>query len=185
MEATFAMLLWASAALAQTGRSSTMPARPAAMQVTIAEASLEGTDGKIYVNQACAIFPDLSLPITNKKEVNAYWNSLVCHVEGANTSERREGETNGNESERGDVEIREQEYVLENTTMRPEIFAVLERVPRGWRVNSDPKPVRMEGDVAVFEVHVPPRETVRLHVAIRHQKELKSKTLSGAPPGEP
>jgi len=149
----------------------------ATMQMTIVGTSLQGADGRIYVNQNCEIFPGLVFPITSRKLAEARWNADVCHLESVLDSEHREEKPAGNELERSDVEVREQEYVLQNITMKPQVFAVLEQVPRGWKVDSDPQPTTMAGDIAVFDVHLDPGETVRLHVGLRHTKELKTKAL--------
>lgn len=151
--------------------------RASAMQMTIVGTSLRGADGKIYVNQNCEIFPGLVFPLSGRKVPESRWISDVCHLESVLDSEHREEKPAGNELERSDVEVREQEYVLQNITMKPQVFAVLEQVPRGWKVDSNPQPTTMAGDIAVFDVHVDPGETVRLHVGLRRTKELKAKAL--------
>jgi hypothetical protein len=172
----FAALLASSAARAQ---ASGAPAVEVAstMQMTIVGTSLQGADGTVYVNQNCEIFPGLVFPLSGRKLPESRWISDVCHLESVLDSEHREEKPAGNELERSDVEVREQEYVLQNITMKPQVFAVLEQVPRGWKVDSDPQPTTMAGDIAVFDVHAEPGETVRLHVGLRHTKELKAKAL--------
>jgi hypothetical protein len=169
------MLLWMVAAMGQD-RGSTAAAAPSTMQMTIVGTSLKASDGKIYVNQACEIFPGLTLPLTTHKP-KGEWIPEVCHLENVENSERHDEKAAGGELERANVEVREQEYVLQNVSLKPAVFAVLEQVPEGWSVDSDPKPGSMDGPVAIFEVHAGPWETVRLHVGLRHERELKPKVL--------
>jgi hypothetical protein len=169
------MLLWGFAAAAQTSQSAgTSP--PSTMEMTMVGPSLKASDGNIYVNADCEIFPGLTLPLAGRKP-QGVWIPEVCHVENVEQSERREEKTAGDEVERANIEIREQEYVLQNISMKPVVFKVLEQLPEGWGVDSDPKPVKIDGPVAIFEAHAGPWETVRLHVGIRHTKELKPKAL--------
>lgn len=164
----------------QETRSESPAAPPAStMQMTIVGTSLKASDGKIYVNQNCEIFPGLTLPLKGHKAEGELIPE-VCHVENVEQSERRQEKPAGDELERANVEIREQEYVLQNISVKPAVFEVLEQVPEGWSVDSDPRPQKMDGPVAIFEVHAGPWETVRLHVGLRHAKELKAKAL---PPG--
>jgi hypothetical protein len=165
------MLLWVVAAMAQEGGPPAAPP-PSTMQMTMVGTSLKASDGKIYVNQSCEIFAGLVLPLTTKKP-KGEWIPEVCHVENAEQSERHEERAAGG----ADVEVREQEYVLQNISLKPAVFAVLEQVPEGWSVDSDPRPVSTDGPVAIFEVHAGPWETVRLRVGLRHTKELKPKAL--------
>lgn len=174
--AGFAALLGNGAAMAQTSGAADVET-PSTMQMTIVGTSLQGADGRIYVNQNCEIFPGLVFPLSGRKLPESRWIADVCHLESVLDSEHREEKPAGNELERSDVEVREQEYVLQNITMKPQVFAVLEQVPRGWKVDSDPQPATMAGDIAVFDVHLDPGETVRLHVGLRHTKELKAKAL--------
>jgi hypothetical protein len=63
--------------------------------------------------------------------------------------------------------------------MKPVVFVVLEEVPKGWRVDSDPQPTEMQGDIAIFHVDAEPGKIVRLHVGVRKTTDLKPKSLPG------
>jgi hypothetical protein len=156
--------------------SATAPV-PSTMQMTIVGMTLTASDGKIYVNEACRIFPGLVIPFASTEKLSSLADPVICHVEGASASEHREEKVVGSELDRSNVEVYEQEYVLQDVMMKPVVFVVLQRVPQGWRVDSDPQPTRMDQDVAVFEVHAAPGETVRLHVGERRTKELKPKVI--------
>jgi hypothetical protein len=134
------------------------------MEMTIVGMSLKASDGKIYVNQNCEVFPGLQLPVSRRTKGESM--PEVCHLENVEESERRD-EKAGEPK----VKVREQEYVLQNIGEKAEVFEVLEQVPEGWSVDSDPKPLKIEGAVAIFEVHAGPWETVRLHVGLRHTKK--------------
>jgi len=163
---SLALLFLAAAAMAQKAASPL----PSTMQMTIVGTSLKASDGKIYVNQNCEVFPGLTFPIPHHK-VEGESDPDVCHIENVRHSQRHEETRAGSEPEREDVEIRELEYVLQNISVKPVVFAVLERVPVGWSLDSDPKPVEVDGPVAIFEVHAGPWEQVRLHVGIRHSRK--------------
>lgn len=164
---------------ASDGQSMSEPAPPpSTMQLTIAAMPLAATDGKIYVNQNCDIFPGLVIPFTQTKKPTQLWDSNVCHLENVLSSEHNEERQIGTELLRSKVEVHEQEYVLQNPTGKRVVFAVLVAVPKGWTVDSDPQPVRTEGDAAVFEVRAAPGEQLRLHVGMRHTKALTPKALA-------
>ncbi len=170
-------ILPGAASMAQASGAPSAEAPLSAMEMTIVGTSLKGADGKIYVNENCEIFPGLTLPITSRKLPQRQQDMDVCHLEPVLRSDHPEETLVGSVLVRSNVEVREREYVLQNTTMQPQIFAVLQQVPPGWKVDSDPQPVRIEGEVAIFEAHAEPGETVRLHVGERRTKELKPKGL--------
>jgi hypothetical protein len=152
------------------------------MEMTITAESPAASDGQIYVNEECGIYPGLPIPITLRKRPPARFDSAICRLEGFHSSEHREETLLGTELERRNVRVNEQEFVLQNITMKPVIFAVLVEVNKGWSVDSDPQPTEMQGDVAIFRVHADVGETVRLHVGLRRTKELKPKPLGASGP---
>lgn len=177
------ILLWAAAAVAQATGTPQPPAPPpSAMQMTIQGVSLTASDGNIYVNQNCGIFPDLPLPLVPGKRPTPRFDPAVCHLEGIANSQHREEKAAGLELERSNVDVHEQEYVLQNITAKPTVFVVLMDLPQGWKVDSDPQPVSIQDNLAVFHAHAEPGEIVRLHVGIRRTKDLKPKPLA---PGGP
>jgi hypothetical protein len=160
----------------------TTAATPSTMEMTITAESPAASDGQIYVNEDCGIYPGLPIPLTLRKRPPARFDSAICHLDGSHSSEHREELVLGTELERRNVRVNEQEFVLQNITMKPAIFAVLVEVPKGWSVDSDPQPTEMQGDVAIFRVHAEGGETVRLHVGVRRTKELKPKPLGAGGP---
>jgi hypothetical protein len=159
-----------------------LAAPPSTMEMTITAESPAASDGQIYVDEDCGFYPGLTIPITFRKRPPARFDSAICHLEGFHSSEHREEIPLGTELERRNVRVNEQEFVLQNITMKPAIFAVLVEVPKGWSVDSDPQPTEIEGDVAIFRVHAEVGETVRLHVGIRRTKDLKPKPLGAGGP---
>lgn len=157
-------------------------APPSTMEMTITAESPTASDGQIYVNEDCGIYPGLPIPTTLKKRPPARFDSVICHLEGSHSSEHREEMAVGTELERRNVRVNEQEFVLQDITTKPVIFAVLVEVPKGWSVDSDPQPTEMQGDLAIFRVHAEVGETVRLHVGVRHTKELKPKPVRASGP---
>jgi hypothetical protein len=178
--ASFAILVWAG--LAQPRNAGSQDATPPpTMEMTIVGTPLRATDGKIYVNELCQIFPGLVLSVDLKKRPEGEWNSDICRLEKVLDSEHQEEKPAGDRLQRSEVEVREEGYVLQNITLQPQVFAVLQMVPAGWVVTSEPKPAKVEGEVAIFEVHAGPGQTVRLHVEEQHTKGLKEKALPAAP----
>jgi hypothetical protein len=173
-------LLLASAAAAQD-------APPPTMQMTITSVPLAGADGLIYVNQDCGLLPDLSQHIDPKAKIRSQADPDLCHIEGQASSEHDEQQLAGTQMVRVRVEIREQEFVLHNVTLKPVVFYVLVHLLKGWVVDSDPPPIQMVDDVAVFEAHAGEGETVHLHVGIRHTKDRKPLAIprSSAPQPSP
>jgi hypothetical protein len=172
-----AVLLWMSGLAAQAAGAQPLPdsAPPSTMEMTIASVPLTASDGAIYVDQRCALLPDPAAPATDKNKVR--WDPAICHLETINHSSHREEAAVGAEMLRHNVEVKEQEYVLQNVTMKRLAFVVKQAVPSGWRVDSDPQPAEMEGSTAVFRVYAEPGEIVRLHVGVRRTTELKPKTI--------
>jgi len=149
---------------------------PSAMQMTITSVPPTGANGRIYVNENCGILPDLTLLLTAKQKKEVQFDPVVCHVEGVVNSQHEEEEAVGDALERVRVEVREQEFELANITLKPVVFYVLVAVPKGWAVDSDPPPKETKGDVAIFEAHAAAGEFVRLHVGMRHSKDLKPRS---------
>jgi hypothetical protein len=106
---------------------------------------------------------------------------VICHLESVATSEHMEETLVGHELRRNWVNISEQGYVLQNITTEHVVFVVEELVPDGWVVDSDPQPVAMQGQTAIFYAHAEPGEIVRMHVGLRHAKPLRTKIVKASP----
>ncbi|HVT97259.1 MAG TPA: hypothetical protein VHE33_07100 [Acidobacteriaceae bacterium] len=163
------MVLWVIAAMAQERGSSAAPPPPT-MQMTIVGKSLNASDGKIYVNENCEVFPGLQLPMGDHKP-KGEWMPEVCHLENVKEFDRHDEKKAGSDGKGEDVEIRERDYVLQNISVKPAVFEVLEMIPEGWSVESDPKPAEMDGPVGVFEVKAGPWGEARLHVRLRRVRK--------------
>lgn len=70
------------------------------------------------------------------------------------------------------VEVAEQTYLLQNVHSEPVVFVVVQKVPDGWHIDSDPQPKAIKGDIAVFRANAEPGQTVRLHVGMAHETPL-------------
>ncbi len=129
--ASFAILVLAG--LAQPRSAGSQDATPPpTMEMTIVGTPLRATDGKIYVNELCQIFPGLVLSADLKKRPEGAWDSDICHLEKVHDSEHQEEKPTGDRLQRSEVEVREEGYVLQNITLQPQVFAVLQMVPEGW-----------------------------------------------------
>lgn len=130
-------------------------ARPGAANSTAPILS-SATPKEVRVDQNCHILPDRKT------------DPAICHLESVFTSSHPEETTSEGVARRSIVKIAEQEYLLQNVTRELVIFVVEQHVPRGWRVDSDPQPIAMQGNKAVFRVSADPGQIVRLHVGLRH-----------------
>ncbi len=84
----------------------------------------------------------------------------------------------GNQLLRSWVRVSEQTYVLQNITDDHLVFVLEIKVPEGWTIDSDPRPNRYNGSIAIFPLHAQPGEIVQVHVGMRHTSPLKPKTIS-------
>ena len=115
---------------------------------------------------------------------------FICRLESVHRSDHLETAMQDGVQTARHVTVREQEYVLRNTRTEPVVFIVEQEVPLGWRVDSDPQPVRMDGTTAIFEVQAEPGQVVRLHTGERRTRPVEAtETLPGDAPapdaGEP
>jgi hypothetical protein len=131
---------------------------------------------RIYVDQDCHILPDPLHPLPGQKQ-KPYRDGAICYVEGQHTSLHREERIDSNQLLRWDVSVIEQTFQLTNIADREAIFVVSYPVEKPWFIDSDPQPVRYDGNNAIFFVHVRPGERVGLHVGRRIMKPLKPKSL--------
>lgn len=146
---------------------------PSRMQLSIIPTSLRASDGKIYVNENCEIFPNLTFPLLKTKLPLGVWNDDICRLRVIPPAPAPQSGSAG-EPERSHGDLRDEEYILQNITWQPQIFAVLKVIPEGWQLDGEPKPAEIEADVAVFEIHAGPGQTVRLRVRMRYAKDGKA-----------
>ena len=126
---------------------------------------------QIVVDQSCLIQPE-SDPAIMGDHITAFSDSAICHREAVFSSRHIEEKITDGVQSHFLVRIAEQEYLLENPTDKPTVFVVRQNVPANWTVNSDPRPARMDGSMAVFEVNAEPGQVVRLHVGLRKSTSI-------------
>jgi hypothetical protein len=131
---------------------------------------------RIYVDQDCRILPDPLHPVPGQKE-KPYRDGAICYVDGQHVSQHREERIDSNQLLRWDVNVIEQTFQVSDIADREAIFVVSYPVEKPWFIDSDPQPVRYEGNNAIFLVHVQPGQRVGLHVGRRIMKPLKPKPL--------
>jgi hypothetical protein len=129
---------------------------------------------EVQVDQRCRILPNAEYQYVGKKKARPVKDATVCHLESVLDSSHAEKRLVAGQVQRSQVQIAEQEYVLQNVTDQPLTFVVEQTVPRDWQVDSDPRPVSMEGSTAIFKVNAEPGQIVRLHVGVRHAKNKKA-----------
>jgi hypothetical protein len=133
---------------------------------------------EIHVNRSCLIMPNPADRVP-ALDLQLRHDEAVCHLESQLSSQHREEMVVGAQLLISNVQIREQEYVLQNVTQQPAVFVVEHRVPEKWRIDSDPEPVAYEGPIALFRVHAEPGQIVRLHVGMRHVSHQSARRIRG------
>ena len=101
-----------------------------------------------------------------------------CRLESVKTTQHRETEIVDNNPQHVLATVQEQEYLLHNLTGEPVAFIIEHRVPRGWKIDSDPQPNSVANSTAIFRAVAQPGQTVRLHVG------MKTTLLGPVPPRE-
>src|ERR1039458_3018027 len=160
--------------LAAVATASAQPAPPSRQAYDGADAINAPLRG--YVDQDCRILPDPLHPLPGAKE-KPYRDGNICYVAGQHTSEHREERIDSHQLLRWDVKVIEQTFQLADISDREVVFVVSYPVEKPWFIDSDPQPVRYEGDNAIFLVHVQPGQRVGLHVGRRIMKPLKPKPI--------
>jgi hypothetical protein len=131
---------------------------------------------RIYIDQDCRILPDPLHPFPGQKP-KPWRDGAICYVEGQHVSEHREERIDGHQLLRWDVSVIEQTFQVSDIADREALFVVSYPVQKPWSIDSDPQPVRYEGNNAIFLVHVQPGQRVGLHVGRRIMKPLTPKPL--------
>jgi hypothetical protein len=126
-------------------------------------------DGEIQIDHNCRV---LTAPKPNARDPRPHFhsNDVICHLESEHNSDHWEqtpATTPNGRPTKHIVIVMEREYVLHNVTSAPVTFVVTHSLRKGWHIDSDPKPVEVTPDGAVFRVHALPGETIRLHVGSR------------------
>jgi hypothetical protein len=163
------LCLWVIATA--SAQQTTHPARPAYDGADAPNAPL-----RIYVDQDCRILPDPLHPFPGAK-TKPYRDSAICYAEGQHTSEHREESIEEQKLVRWDVSVIEQTFQVSDIADREVLFIVSYPVQKPWFIDSDPQPVRYEGNNAIFFVYVQPGQRVSLHVGRRVLRPLKPKPI--------
>lgn len=123
----------------------------------------------IHVDERCRIVtedrPNDHSPYSRPRYRN---DKTICHFESEHRSHHWEQKLANGVIQRTYVEVVEREYVLHDPTLQPLVFLVDQSVPSGWTIDSDPQPIEVIDQVAVFRVVAQPGQTIRLHVGERH-----------------
>jgi len=131
---------------------------------------------RIYVDQECRILPDPLHPLPGAKP-KPYRDGAICSISGQHSSEHREERIDGHQLLSWNVNVVEQTFEASNIADREALFVVSYPVEKPWFIDSDPLPVRYEGNNAIFQFYVRPGERVGLHVGRRIMRPLKPKPL--------
>jgi hypothetical protein len=133
-----------------------------------AQLQLPPPNKEIHVDRSCKILLDKSDALSDYTEDDLRNDHAICHRESVFTSHHVEETLRDGRRLRDKVTIQEQEYLLQNVTSAPITFVVEHVLPDDWKVDSDPRPVKVVDNTAFFRVNAEPGQIVRLHVGERH-----------------
>jgi hypothetical protein len=124
---------------------------------------------EIHVDRKCKVLQDESDALSDLTEADLRNDHAICHLESVHTSHHVEEALRDGVMSRSKVTVVEQEYLLQNVTSEPVTFVVEHVLPDdGWKIDSDPQPVKIVDGKAFFRVNAEPGQIVRLHVGERH-----------------
>ena len=123
---------------------------------------------EIHVDRSCKILLDKSDALSDYTEDGLRNDHAICHLESVFTSHHVEETLRDGMRLRNKVTIQEQEYLLQNVTSGSVTFVVEHVLPDDWKVDSDPRPVKVVDNTAFFRANAEPGQIVRLHVGERH-----------------
>jgi hypothetical protein len=121
---------------------------------------------EFHVDGSCRIHETVTGPKGPKD--HSYRDRGICSVDPLHVSDRTETDIASSPRKRVHVAIREHTFTFHNPTTEPAVFVLDQVVPRGWEIDSDPPPNKLEGTVARFLIHAQPRQTVSVHVGMRN-----------------
>jgi len=123
---------------------------------------------EIHVDRSCKILRDESSALSGLTETELENDHAICHLESVLTSHHVEESLRDGVVQRNKVTVAEQEYLLQNATSEPVTFVIEHALPEDWKIDSDPKPVKVVDDKAFFRTNAEPGQIVRLHVGEHH-----------------
>lgn len=128
--------------------------------------SADGASRSIYVDDHCQVLASGSGQFQSDPD--------VCHFDGAGMQRSTHIAAKEFDGIRRHtlVSIAEQTYMLQDIESEPVVFVVAQQVPEGWHVDSDPQPVQVRNNVAIFRVTAQPGQIVRLHVGVAHETPI-------------
>ena len=138
------------------------------LAVSQSSASSQPPLKEIHVDRSCKILPDQSNALSDYTQAEIQNDDAICHRDGPNTSHHIEEALRDGMRLRSKVTVIEQEYLLQNVTSEPVTFVVEYALPDGWKIDSDPQPVKIADGTAFFRMNVKPGQILRLHVGQRH-----------------
>ncbi|MGC2635693.1 MAG: hypothetical protein WA294_00840 [Acidobacteriaceae bacterium] len=134
--------------------------------LTAQSADSAPTGRQVYVDDHCQVLASGSSQFQADAD--------VCHFDGAGmqrSSHIAAKEVDGI-PQHTLVNVAEQTYMLQDIESAPVVFVVAQQVPEGWHVDSDPQPVQVKNNVAIFRVTAQPGQIVRLHVGVAHETPI-------------
>ena len=133
---------------------------------------------EIHIDENCRISRTVAELGGSRQLV--YKDKKVCSVDPESVSKRDVIENLGGQRKQTTVTIREHTFTLHDSGAQPVTFAIEQKVPKDWQVDSDPQPKVIVGGIATFLVNVEPGQTVNLHVGERTPPAVPGEQ---APPG--
>ncbi|MDE1178595.1 MAG: hypothetical protein PW789_18630 [Edaphobacter sp.] len=138
-----------------------------AQQASVPASVLETPSAnEFHVDGRCRIHEMVATPQGSREHV--YRDGGICSVDAVQMSSRTETDISATQRKRIHVKIQEHTFTLHNPTTERVVFVLEQAVPKGWQIDSDPQPNKVEGTLATFMVTAEPRQTVSIHVGERN-----------------
>jgi hypothetical protein len=127
---------------------------------------------EIHVDRSCKISQEESSALSGLTETEIENDHAICHLESVLTSNHIQESLRNGVVLKSKVFVNEQEYLLQNITASPVTFVIEHTLAEGWKVDSDPQPIKVVEHKAFFQVNAEPGQIVRLHVGEHHAEPI-------------
>lgn len=131
----------------------------------VAQADATSALPEIHMDQRCHALSANGLAVTGTPAMLSA--KSFCRLESVKTTQHPETEIIDSSPHHVLATVKEQDYLLQNITNETIAFVIEHKVPRGWKVDSEPQPLSVTNSTAMFRAIVQPGQTVRLHVGMK------------------
>jgi hypothetical protein len=144
------------------------PAPPAETQQPAAPPDQDPALQEVNIDQSCRILvQDRNHPAGDFSHPHYRRDESICDLQSVHNSSDYEEQLDNGVLKRTKFHVYEATFVLHNITPDPVAFIVHQPIFNGGKIDSDPQPTTIDGNIAIFRVYAHPGETIKLHVGQR------------------